>query len=66
MLMWIDEAAAMPPPWRTTSCMTVAASVTPRPAPPYSSGMVTPSQPSSAIARWNATGKRPSSSHVDQ
>ena len=35
----------MPPPWLATSCIMIAASVTPRPEPPYSSGMVMPSQP---------------------
>ena len=45
------EAAAMPPPWLATSFIMMAASVTPSPAPPYSSGMVIPSHPASAIAR---------------
>ena len=49
-LMWTVEAAAMPPPLLTTSCIISAASVTPRPAPPYCSGMVMPSQPASAMA----------------
>ena len=54
--MWTVDAAAMPPPWLATSCIMIAASVTPSPAPPYSSGMVMPSQPASAIARWNSRG----------
>src|SRR5258708_5104504 len=45
------EVADIPPPWLATSCIMIAASVTPRPEPPYSSGMVMPSQPASAIAR---------------
>ena len=56
-LMCTVEAAAIPPPWLATSCIMIAASVTPRPAPPYSSGMVMPSHPASAIARWNSRGK---------
>ena len=56
----------MPPPWLATSCIITAASVTPRPAPPNSSGMVMPSHPASAIARWNANGKTPSSSRASQ
>jgi hypothetical protein len=50
-LIWTEDVAAMPPPWLATSCIMIAASVTPRPAPPYSSGMVMPSQPASAMAR---------------
>ena len=48
----------MPPPWRATACIMIAASVTPSPAPPYSTGMVMPSQPPAAIAWWNSRGKR--------
>ena len=40
----------MPAPDAEISCSTMAASVTPRPPPPYSSGMVRPSQPPSATA----------------
>ena len=65
-LMCTAEAAAMPPPWLATSCIMIAASVTPRPAPPYSGGMVMPSQPASAIARWNSRGNSPSSSRASQ
>jgi len=39
-----------PPPPRVTACIMMAASVTPSPAPPSSTGMVMPSQPASAIA----------------
>ena len=34
-----------------------AASVTPRPAPPSSSGMAMPNQPVSAMAEWNSVRK---------
>ena len=64
--MWIEDAAAMPPPWLATSFIITAASVTPRPAPPYSTGMVIPSQPACAIARWNSNGNTPSSSRASQ
>jgi hypothetical protein len=60
------RAAAMPPPWLATSCIMIAASVTPSPAPPYSGGIVMPSQPASAIARWNSCGNSPSSSRASQ
>ena len=56
----------MPPPWLATSCSMITASVTPRPAPPYSGGIVMPSQPASAIARWNSRGNSPSSSRASQ
>ena len=64
--MCTDEAAAMPPPWLATSCIMIAASVTPSPAPPYSTGIVIPSQPASAIAWWNSYGNTPSSSRASQ
>ena len=47
-------------------CITIAASVTPSPAPPYSSGIVTPSQPSDAMALWNSVGNRSSRSQAAQ
>ncbi len=50
MLMWIADAALIPPDDRATACIRIAASVTPRSAPPYASGMAMPSQPASAIA----------------
>jgi hypothetical protein len=56
----------MAPPCDAAVCMTIAASVTPSPAPPYCSGIVTPSQPSIAIALWNSNGKRASLSQLDQ
>ena len=45
----------MAPPWRATSFIMMAASVTPRPEPPNSVGMVMPSQPPSAMARVELT-----------
>lgn len=53
---WIVEAAVMPPPASATACIMIAASVMPRPAPPYASGIATPSQPASAIALWKLAG----------
>ena len=35
---------------------TIAASMMPKPEPPYSSGMQMPSQPASANARWKSAG----------
>ena len=66
MLMCSEDAAAMPPPWRATVCIMIAASVTPSPAPPCSAGMVMPSQPPAAIAWWNSRGKRASASQSRQ
>ena len=40
----------MPAPEAAISCSTMAASVTPSPPPPYSSGMVRPSQPAFCTA----------------
>jgi hypothetical protein len=40
----------MPAPDAAISCSTMAASVTPSPPPPYSVGIVMPSQPASATA----------------
>ena len=45
------EHPFMAAPLRATSRSTIAASAMPRPPPPYSSGMATPSQPPSAIRR---------------
>ena len=47
---WIELAPFMPPPERATSSSSSVASVMPRPWPPYSSGMVMPSQPPLAMA----------------
>ncbi len=51
MFMWMAEAALIAPRVFATVCIMMAASVTPRPAPPYSSGMAMPSQPPFAMAR---------------
>ena len=66
MFMWMAEAPDMPAPNSETVRMMIAASVTPRPAPPNFSGTQMPSQPPSAIARWNSTGKPPSRSFFSQ
>jgi len=55
-LMCIVDTAANPPPLVATSFIMIAASVTPSPEPPYSSGMVMPSHPASAMAAWNSNG----------
>ena len=52
-------AALMAPGESAIASIMTSASVTPRPAPPTSSGMAMPSQPPSAIARRNALGKAP-------
>ena len=57
MLICTVEQAAKAPAECATSCIMIAASVTPRPAPPYSSGIAMPSQPPSAIALANSNGK---------
>ena len=66
MFMCTAEAPLNPAPDCATACMTMAASVMPRPLPPYSSGIATPSQPASAIARWNSCGNAPSVSFCSQ
>ena len=48
--MWMALAAFIPPPERATSSARIVASVMPRPCPPYSSGIVMPSQPPPATA----------------
>ena len=42
---WMALAAFMPPPDLATSSIRIDASVIPNPCPPYSSGVVIPSQP---------------------
>src|SRR5216117_3599957 len=42
---WIGEAPEVPAPEAQTSWSMIVASVTPRPEPPYASGMIIPSQP---------------------
>ena len=49
--MCTDDAADMPAPDWAIVCIMIAASVMPRPAPPYASAMRMPSQPPSASAR---------------
>ena len=57
MFMWIAEQPLMAAPDAATVRIASAASVTPRPAPPASRGMATPSHPAAAIAAWNSCGK---------
>ena len=45
------DAPCRAAPDSATVCIRIAASVMPRPAPPYSSGMAMPSQPASAMVR---------------
>lgn len=42
MFMWMAEAPDMPAPLAAMVSIMIAASVMPRPAPPYSSGMQMP------------------------
>ncbi len=53
--IWAWHALALPPAALTASRMTAACS-RPRPLPPYSVGISTPSRPSAVIARTNASG----------
>ena len=48
---WMADAPFIAAPDAATSSTTIDASVTPRPPPPYSSGMAMPIQPPSAMAR---------------
>jgi hypothetical protein len=48
--MWTALHPFIPAPEGATSRSTIAASVTPRPPPPYSAGTVSPSQPPSTTA----------------
>src|SRR6202012_4392022 len=50
--MCTAEAPDMPAPDSEMVRIMIAASVIPRPEPPYSSGIQMPSQPASASARW--------------
>src|SRR5262245_37047451 len=49
----------MAAPDSAMACIMIAASVIPRPAPPYSSGMAMPSQPAAASAPCSSCGKSP-------
>ena len=60
------EAPDMPAPDSLIACIMIAASVMPRPEPPYSSGMQMPSQPSRASAWWSSCGKSPARSFSSQ
>ena len=64
--MCTAEAPDMPAPDSAIVRIMIAASVMPRPEPPYSSGMQMPSQPASASARWKSAGKPPSLSFFSQ
>ena len=66
MFMWTAEAPVIPAPDCAMACIITAASATPNPAPPTSSGMQMPSQPSSAIAWWKSCGKRAARSASSQ
>jgi hypothetical protein len=55
MFMWMVDAAAWPPHSATVR-RNSAASRTPRPEPPYCSGMQMPSQPPLATASKNSLG----------
>jgi hypothetical protein len=57
MLMWMLEQAAKTPAEAPATIIIIDASVTPRPAPPYSTGMAMPSHPPSATALANSNGK---------
>jgi hypothetical protein len=56
----------MPAPDSEIVRIMIAASVIPKPEPPYSSGIQMPSQPASAIALWKSMGKPPSLSFFSQ
>ncbi|MOA43097.1 hypothetical protein D3C78_1652160 [compost metagenome] len=66
MFMCTADAPDMPAPEALMVCIINAASVMPRPEPPYSSGMQMPSQPDSASAACSSNGKPPSRSFCSQ
>jgi hypothetical protein len=66
MFMCTAEAPENPAPDSAIACIITAASVMPRPAPPYGSGIAMPSQPSRAIAWWKSAGNSPSRSRSSQ
>jgi hypothetical protein len=53
---WTGDAPDSPAPEAQIASSISTASVTPRPAPPYTSGMASPSHPASANARTNSIG----------
>ena len=62
MFRWSALAPVNPAPLSATACMAMAASVTPRPEPPSSTGMAAPSHPASAMAATKVSGNSPVSS----
>src|SRR5262245_11896352 len=66
MFMCTAEAPEKPAPDSAIVCIITAASAIPRPAPPNSSGIAMPSQPSRAIAWWKSAGNPPSRSRRSQ
>ena len=52
----MGEAPEVPAPAAQISWSISVASVTPRPEPPYASGMIMPSQPACANARTQSVG----------
>jgi len=66
MFMCTADAPDRPAPVAEMVCIISAASLIPRPAPPYSSGMAMPSHPDSASAWWKSCGKPPSRSFFSQ
>ena len=66
MFICTAEAPEKPAPDSAIACIITAASVMPRPAPPNSSGMAMPSQPSLASALCSSAGKPPCLSFFSQ
>ena len=61
MYIWAWQAPELPP-WRLISSRMMLAWPTPRPAPPYASGMSAASQPASDRAVTKASGYEPAAS----
>ena len=66
MLRWTAEAALIAPAESVTACIITAASASPSPLPPCSTGIAMPSQPPSATARRYSCGNAPSRSRASQ
>ena len=66
MFMCTADAPEKPAPDSAMACIITAASVMPRPEPPYSSGIAMPSQPSLASAWCSSDGKPPCLSFLSQ
>ena len=62
----MGDAPEVPAPEAQISCIMIEASVTPSPAPPYASGIMSPSQPASAKALTNSCGYSAFSSFSSQ